>query len=50
MSMGRHSRDQELKIGSTTKGLNLIRNEDGSAMYQVIEEAPETPSRLRFEQ
>lgn len=50
MSMGRHSRDQELKIGSTTKGLNLIRNEDGSAMYQVIEEIPRYRDPLLYTQ
>lgn len=40
MSVGRHSTDHEIKIGSTTKGLKLIRNQDGSAMYQVIEDIP----------
>ncbi len=42
--------DHELKIGSETKGLKLIRNEDGSVMYQVIEEIPEHQSQLRFSQ
>lgn len=46
--MGRHSNDHEIKIGSTTKGLKLIRNDDGSAMYQVIEEQPNYQPSLRY--
>ncbi len=45
-----YANDHEIKIGSTTKGLKLIRNEDGSAMYQVIEEIPQYRNPLRFTQ
>jgi len=50
MSVGRHTNDHEIKIGSTTKGLKLIRNEDGSAMYQVIEDMPRYREPLLFTQ
>ena len=50
MSMGMHANDHEIKIGSTTKGLKLIRNEDGSAMYQVIEEIPQYRDPLLYTQ
>jgi len=44
------SNDHELKIGSTTKPLKLIRDDNGKALYQVIEDIPEYNRRLTFEQ
>ena len=45
-----HTFDHELNINGTDSRYHLVRGDDGRAMYQVIEEAPESPSRLRFEQ
>ena len=42
--------DHELNINGTDSSYHLVRGTDGRGMYQVIEDAPEVPSRLRFEQ
>lgn len=42
--------DHEIKIGSTTKKLKLIRDDSGAALYSVIEEIPPHQSQLRFTQ
>jgi len=42
--------DHQLNINGTTSEYTLVRGDDNRAMYQVIEEAPEGPSSLRFEQ
>lgn len=46
--MTRH--DHELKIGTTTDQFTLIRDDNGVAMYQVIEEIPRYEPNLTFEQ
>ncbi len=48
MSQGSHSYDHELKVDSTTKGFNLIRNDNGAAMYSVTEDAPQQESQFKF--
>ncbi|KKN78431.1 hypothetical protein LCGC14_0349630 [marine sediment metagenome] len=45
-----HTFDHQLNINGTDSRYYLLRGDDGRAMYQVIEEAPESPSRLRFGQ
>ena len=50
MSMGRHTYDHEIYNGTSTKGLKLIRNEDGSAMYRVIEDIPQYREPLLYTQ
>ncbi len=42
--------DHELNINGTTSQYNLIRDDNGKALYSVTEDAPELVSRLRFEQ
>lgn len=42
--------DHELKVGSTTKRLQLIRDDNGSAMYQVIEDIPNYQNPFLFTQ
>lgn len=48
MSLGSHSYDHQLKIGSTTKGLRLVRDDGGRAMYQVLEDVPTYESQIKF--
>ena len=48
MSVGMSTHDIELKIGSTTKGLKLVRDDEGSAMYSVQEEIPKYDRDLKF--
>ncbi|MHA2068944.1 MAG: hypothetical protein ACXABY_31670, partial [Candidatus Thorarchaeota archaeon] len=50
MSRGRHTHDHELKVDSTTRKLDIIRDENGSALYQVIEEVPKYEPQLKFTQ
>ena len=40
--------DHELKVGSTTKRLNLLRNPEGGAYYQVSFENIEHQAQLKF--
>lgn len=42
--------DHQLKIGSETRGLTLIRDDKGSALYSVIEDIPDYFPQLRFTQ
>ncbi len=48
--MARHTYDHEIYNGTSTKGLKLIRNEDGSAMYRVIEDIPQYREPLLYTQ
>ncbi len=48
MSQGLTTYDHEIKIDTTTKGLKLARNENGSPMYQVIEEIPDYSKRFKY--
>jgi len=48
MPIGSHTYDQELKIGSTTKGMRLIRDDKGASMYKVTEETPKFDAQIRF--
>jgi len=50
MSRGIHTHDHELKIGTTTRQLDLIRDKDGAAMYQVIEDVPNYDAQLSLPQ
>lgn len=50
MSMGMYANDHEIKIGSTTKVLTLIRDDDKSAMYQVIEDTPNYQPNIKMTQ
>jgi hypothetical protein len=45
-----HSSDHEILVGSTTERLKLMRDENGHAMYSVIEEVPEYRNPLTFTQ
>ena len=45
-----HTHDHELKIDSTTDQFTLIRDDQGRAMYQVIEEVPPYQVNLKFVQ
>ena len=45
-----YSHDHELKIGSTTRALELARDENGRAMYQVYTDIPEYRQPLTFTQ
>ena len=47
---GRRKDDHEIKIGSTTKSFEIMRDENGRAMYTVIEEAPRYREPLELEQ
>jgi hypothetical protein len=40
--------DHEVKIGTTTKGLNLVRDDKGAAMYKVTEEVPGFDAQIKF--
>lgn len=48
MSIGMHTSDHELKIGSTTKKFKIIRDDSGKALYDVYEEVPNYQEPLRF--
>lgn len=48
--MTRRSHDHELLIGSTTYRFDLIRGDDGKAMYSVTEDVPEHSAQLSYEQ
>lgn len=48
--MTRLTNDHEIMIGSTTRRLQLIRDEKGKAAYSVIENPPETKVRVMFGQ
>lgn len=48
--MSTHTHDHEIKIGSTTKRLDLIEDENNRALYQVIEEIPQYQNPLLFTQ
>jgi len=48
--MSTHTNDHEIKIGSTTKRLQLIRDEKKSALYSVLEDIPSYSPQLRFTQ
>ena len=50
MSIGLHTHDHELVIDGVTKRLDLIRDGNGSPMYQVIEDIPNYQAQLRFTQ
>jgi hypothetical protein len=50
MSAGQTTFDHQLVIDGTTKGLNLIKDDSGRAMYQVIEEVPKYQDPLKFTQ
>lgn len=49
--MSIHGRfDHEIKIGSTTKRLKLIRDDKGMALYNVVEDIPAYQPQLTFTQ
>jgi len=45
-----HQHDHELYIGTTTDQFDLVLDDQGRAMYQVIEEVPDYQSNLRVAQ
>jgi len=45
-----HTNDHEIKVGSTTKALKLIRDDKKSALYNVFEEIPNYQQPLLFTQ
>ncbi|MFA5036690.1 MAG: hypothetical protein WC479_05890 [Candidatus Izemoplasmatales bacterium] len=48
--MTNRTHDHELLIGSTTYRLNLIRDDNGKALYSVTEDVPEYSPEIAFEQ
>jgi len=48
--MTTRSHDHEILVGSSTYRLNLIRDDDGKAMYSVTEDVPEYSPQFEFEQ
>lgn len=48
--MTARTHDHELKIDSSTDQFTLVRDDNGVAMYQVIEEIPQYRNPLTFEQ
>ena len=50
MTRGKHSRDHELKIDSTTRQLTIMRDQNGKAMYSVmpLEEIGDPANILSF--
>ena len=48
--MGTHTNDHELKIGSTTRGLKLIKDDKGVALYNVLEDIPRYQNPMEFVQ
>ena len=49
-AFSRHVNNHELKIGSTTRALDLMRDADGRAMYDVSTEIPPYRNPLLFSQ
>ena len=45
-----HTHDHQLNIGGTAYEFDLVRDDQGSAMYQVIEEIPQYQPNLKFTQ
>lgn len=45
-----HTHDHQLNIAGTAYEFNLVRDDQGSAMYQVLEEVPQYQPNLRFTQ
>jgi hypothetical protein len=48
LSIGMTSYEHEIRVGSVTKGLTLMRDEKKAALYSVIEEIPEYKKDLKF--